>query len=295
MKRIILLIFFCVILLSGCGSEYKKPLELTTNLWVGYAPLMYAKETGMLDGTDIRINIVSSLGESTKMFDFGLIDGFTSTQQEVNEVRGAKDALPVILIDRSYGADAVVSKLSEKQLTDDKNARLDVFYEKNTINDVLLKFVMAKPYMKNRHTKPILHDLNQDEILHYDMQNINPVIVSYEPYITKFNRKGYHRLIGSQDDGVYIYDALYVKRNAYIRHKKDLRVLNRAFRRSVAVLERDPRGFYEKIKYYMQGQSYFDFMRSVSMIRWIEPGNDRNCIIREMKRSGMDTGEIILD
>lgn len=295
MKRIIILIILCVILLSGCGSDYKRPLELTTNLWVGYAPLMYAKETGMLDGADIRINIVSSLGESTKMFDFGLIDGFTSTQEEVKGVRGSKDALPVILIDRSYGADAVVSKLTGKQLAEDKGAPLDIFYEKGTINDVLLKYVMDQPYMKGRLKKPVIHDLNQDEILSYDMKGVNSVIVSYEPYISKFSKEGYSRLIGSEDDGVYIYDALYVKRTEYLKHKNDLRVLNNAFRRAVAVLRSDPKGFYEKIKYYMQGQSYADFVRSVGMVRWIEPGIDRDNIIREMKRSGMDTGEIILD
>lgn len=295
MKRLMIMMISAFMLLSGCKSEMEKPIEITTNLWVGFSPLIYAKVTGLLDNTNIRLNIVSSLGESAKLFNSGLIDGFTATQAEALAVRNMSDATPVILIDRSYGADAVVSSLSDQELDKKHNARIDVFYEKGTVNDTLLEYLNRKSFMRHNGNKIILHNYNQDEIWKYDMSGLNSIIITYDPYVTNFSKKGYHQLINSRDDGIFIYDALYVKQASAEKYRKNLIVLNTAIKTSIKVLKEHPRQFYNTIKNYLRGQSYEEFMHSISMIKWIDGTKDSHYIIDDMNRLGMNTKELIGD
>lgn len=295
MKRLLIILLIAFFAISGCGKKIDKPLELTTNLWTGFVPLIYAKETGMLDGLNIRLNVLSSLGESTKMFDSGLIDGFTGTQKEWMSARNMRNAVPVILIDRSFGADAVVSSMSEEQLDKARNVRLDVFYETGTINDILLSYLRQKKYMRINGNKILFHSYNQDEIWNYDMKGMNVIIVSYEPYLSRFLKRGFHSLINSKDNGIFIYDALFVKKSSLEGYGDDIVLLHKAMKRSIKVLNEHPREFYNRIHSYLQGQSYEEFIRSLGMIRWIDMSGDRNAIINDMNKVGMDTGELLRD
>ncbi len=71
MKKIIILCFSILLLFTSCSSKYDERLKVSTTNWIGYLPLIYAKEKGWLKELNIKLLTVSSLAENMYLYKAG--------------------------------------------------------------------------------------------------------------------------------------------------------------------------------------------------------------------------------
>eukprot|EP01156_Anaeramoeba_ignava_P007714 Anaeramoba_ignava/a353395_7.p1 GENE.a353395_7~~a353395_7.p1 ORF type:complete len:243 (+),score=27.16 a353395_7:238-966(+) len=151
--------------LAGCTSQVKeeKKIQFVVSNWIGYSPLLYAYEKGMLDDMNIELIITNSLQSSLLMFKKNSYEGIASTQRElciINNKSVDKDVfMPLYIFDRSYGGDAILSNIPKNKLFDEKFEYINIFLEKESINELL--FEGLKKLKEWDDTQFKLHNINQ--------------------------------------------------------------------------------------------------------------------------------------
>lgn len=97
--------------LAACGKPPRAPFRVGINPWVGYDPLVLARERGLLDPGEVQIVELASNSECARALRNGLLEAATQTLDEA--LRLADDGVPirlVALLDVSNGADAVLAR-----------------------------------------------------------------------------------------------------------------------------------------------------------------------------------------
>lgn len=289
-----ILYFLMILSLSGCVQKKDEPLVITTNLWVGFTPIIYAEQTGMLKNCNIKLHIVSSLGESYRLYDSGLVSGFTGTQAEASRAKN-RDLYPVVLFDISYGADNVVSTMSQAELKNSGDREITVYYEMNTVNEIMLKYLYEHGYLKENSGKVILKNMNQDQMANMDFGDTDSVIITYDPYTSKYMKDGLNLIVSSRHEDILIMDALFLKKDMINRYKKDIKILRDSSRQALRVLNENPEKFYGVIKDYLKDQRYNEFIESTHGIKWIMEEKGDSKVILMMKNHNIPTSELLLD
>lgn len=98
-----------------------SPFRIAFNTWVGYSPLVIAREKGFLReaGIDAKISILEGIGEKNSALIRGDIDGVGHTADSaVTSVASGVDGQIVFVFDRSLGADGILAKKSIRSIAD---------------------------------------------------------------------------------------------------------------------------------------------------------------------------------
>ena len=282
------------LLISGCSvgekSQNSRILKIAVNPWVGYTPLMYLDRKGRLKELGIELVFVGSLGENANLLSNHLVDGFAATQYEyLNYKDELDDIVPVFTIDRSAGADKILSNLSVEALKKEKRP-IEVYLEFGSVNEDLFRAFVKKYGLQDKKF-----------LFHHDPQTVikqikadpkrRVIVVSYEPYASLLEQNGIHEIASTADLDILIIDALFLEREKVLRCKERLKRLKTAFWEAKEVLDRDPRGFYRTVEPYIKGQSYEDFLKSCHGIRWLsEPDAQTKAAL---ERQGIDTSWLL--
>lgn len=271
MKKITaFVLLFVGLILASCSHSGQKPIVISTNAWVGYSPLFYAREMGWLKESKIELISVVSLGESMHLYDAGASDVFTGTQHEFEKQREQyPDLIPIILFDRSNGGDAVMSNRSIEELCRSKEA-IDVYMEIDSVNEELMNYFVAKYGISKSRLK--LHNRVQDEIqLMTNTPSAGAVlIVTYDPYNMTLEKNGFSEVASTRDNNdLFVVDAMYARSSLYYANKKQFEKLNAVMARSIDALKKDPRGYYTKVKPYLDNPTYEEFVHMLQNIEWI--------------------------
>jgi NitT/TauT family transport system substrate-binding protein len=119
-----------VVLLGGCSRPAPttaKPFKVAFNTWIGYSPLLLAKEKGFLkeEGIDVEISMLEGVGEKNAALIKGTVDavGHTADAAVVSAASGV-DGEIVFVFDQSWGADGLVTKKSVQSIKDLKGQRI---------------------------------------------------------------------------------------------------------------------------------------------------------------------------
>lgn len=255
------LFLILVLALGGCSDRSRKPLAVSCNAWIGYTPFLYMHEAGWLTDRPVRIVPVVSLLESVKLMESGVVDAIGGTQQEFRHLRRTMTVTPQMLLDRSLGADAVFANRPANAL----DARgVDVYLEVGSVNELLLDLFVRKFDLNASNWRKVNKD--QFDISRLPMQQTPTVIVTYEPYLEDVERNGYVQVASSNDPELFIVDMLIARQGV---DPDAVALLRTLYARAVDVLLRDPRGYYERIKGYLDGQSYGDFTAGLAHVAWL--------------------------
>ena len=99
-----------VFLLSACQAPPPPPLMVGMNSWIGYDPLVLARDRDLIDRAQIKVVELSSSSETLRSFRNGLIDAAALTLDEALRLREAgMDVRVVAVLDVSAGGDMVVA------------------------------------------------------------------------------------------------------------------------------------------------------------------------------------------
>ena len=103
----------CVGALTGlmaCSEPPQPPLVVGLNTWVGYDPLVLARDRGLADARQVKVVELISSAEALRHLRNGLLDAAGLTMDEaLRLVDSGFDVRIVALLDTSAGADVVVA------------------------------------------------------------------------------------------------------------------------------------------------------------------------------------------
>lgn len=298
MKKIgYFLLFMFVLAGSGWGiwkifqSSQKEEIRISTNPWIGFTPFIYAQEKGWLEKTPFKFVWLIDLSENARLFEKGFSEGFTATQYELMRIENKEDLTAIFLIDRSYGADAILSNRT-LQVLRQTNEKINVYLEMGSFNESMFSAFIAE------------NDLNKEKFVFFDISQKNMeamtksdkpiIVVTYEPYLSKIKASGLNVIASTRTlKTFYAVDALFARRTSFEANPEAYQELKHIFKRALAQMRKDPKEFYVTIAGYLEGGSYEDFLASSHQIQWLE--NEIPPVFMEtLKKQNIPTDKLLL-
>lgn len=276
---------------TGCFDFQKEDyaIDIALSNWTGYLPLAYAYEKGKLKDLGINIIPTSSLSASLNLIGRDAVDGFCATQREYKLIKSIHvDITPIILLDKSYGGDKILSNMTKDELYSLKKGEIDAHMEFDSANYLLFE------YFKNfRDWEKVNFTIkNNTQSFISQMPISNPsIIVTYEPYATTLLRRGFHLIESTKNDKILIMDAVFVKKKSFEKNKEIYKKLKIAVDESIEELKTHPKAFYDVIKIYTDGQSFDDFNATLQDVKWMNKNKDS--VLEQLKKENIETGDFL--
>jgi NitT/TauT family transport system substrate-binding protein len=107
--------------------QQSAPFRIGFNTWLGYSPLIIAREKGFLRrrGLDVQVTFLEGIGEKNAALLRGDIDGVGHTADSaVTSASAGVDGQIVYIFDQSYGADGILASRSIANIADLRGRRV---------------------------------------------------------------------------------------------------------------------------------------------------------------------------
>ncbi len=194
--------------LAACGEAVVPPLTVGMNPWVGYDPLVLARDRGLTDAKQLRVVELPSSSETLRHLRNGLLDAATLTLDETLRLADSGiDVRILALLDASTGGDVVMAapRIASVQML--KNEFVAV--EDSTVGALLLYRMLQKAGMTRADVKVT----NLEVAQHLTALESGQVAaaVSFEPLAGAMAAAGYRRLFDSREIPGEILDVLVVR------------------------------------------------------------------------------------
>jgi NitT/TauT family transport system substrate-binding protein len=294
-KTYIFLLLVVAIIVIGVGSFYysrpeEKSIKISSNPWVGFTPFIYAQEKGWLDKTPFQFLWQVDLSDNSRLYERGFTQGFTATQYELLHFKNYTHIKPVFLIDRSYGADVILSNRSLDDLKkSDEN--VTVYLELGSLNEDFFDAFIQENKLKR--LKFTFVNSSQKRMLTLSTSENPMILISYDPYVSEFLKKGYLQVASTRTiKSFFAIDALFVDEEVVNGREKAYGELLSIFNRALKALKENPQEYYNTIKGYLEGQSYEDFMLSTTQIQWLNSGTHKD-IQMQLQTQHISTQKLI--
>lgn len=289
MIRIVLLFVFLLFMLGCESTSPNRPMSVSTNLWIGYSPLYYAEKKGWLRKNNIKLIRTVSLGESLQTFGNNSSDMCCATQYEIEQIDKANtESGSVILLDRSNGGDYILANRSIDELKLEK--KIDVYLETESVNTILLQYFMIKYSLKPSQ----INIINSPQILNSQlkMKRNATLIITYDPFNIKLQKKGYREIASTKDRDLLVIDAIYTSHKTEKIFHKEIDRLNVLIYNSLKALQENPLEYFETINSYFAYSDYVEFQNALASIEWIY--SDHTIVIKKREEhSGLKIPKLI--
>ncbi|MCT7595857.1 hypothetical protein N5U28_11570 [Aliarcobacter butzleri] len=291
MIRVILISLISIIFLTSCVNDKKDKLRVVTSNWIGYTPLFYAREKGLLDKLNIQLLSVVSLSESLHTYKSKHAHIFLGTQYEYEEAfKRDNQVVPIMLLNKSDGGDVVMLNLTLEEIKKE-DKQIDVFLELSSVNSLVFDDFITKHNIKNKN----FNYVNKDQSFIAQQKEFkNPtIVISYNPYTITLEKNGLKTLETTKDNiEILIVDAMFTTNDILIKYKDELKELKKIIDIAIDDLEKDEKAYYDLIKDYLYDTSFEEFQQSLSNIKWINKNIDQN-ILDSLKEHNFPTKELL--
>jgi len=271
MKKYIL---YILIVFFFLGCEEKKEIKLAVNSWIGYVPLFYANEKGWLQKSGIKLIKTNSLGESVSLYKNGFVDGLASTQYEYLQI--STKVKPIILLDKSFGGDMILSNKSIDKLVVSKD--ITAYLEIGSVNFLLLNYFLKSHNISMNNINLISSNQKQLVQMLSDYNN-DIIVVTYSPYDVNFKKLGFKVVASTKTDkNLLIIDALFIDKKfdskKFISLKKYVDI-------AIKEIQTNPKSVFKVIRSYYPNYTYNEFKKALKNIKWIN--NPDRELLEELK------------
>ena len=220
MRQFVILLVIIVVMLTIQitikSRQMQRPLSVVTNYWVGYEPLYVAREFGAYNPRHIKLIEQQNLGDVVSAFKNRLVDAAAVRLHEALILSTTQDDFSIVLIfDFSNGADAIVAHKSITSVAELQNKRIGL--EPNGISRYLFHSACELNSLKMEKVESVRASV--DEHLELLENKSVDAVVAYEPFVTQFERLGYHKIFTSKEIPFEIVDVLIV-RDSLLKEKK---------------------------------------------------------------------------
>lgn len=275
-------IIIVAMMLAASGFFYylshsdERQIHISSNPWVGFTPFIYAQEKGWLEKTPFRFMWLVDLSENARLYERGFTEGFTATQYELFHFKEHSHIKPVFLIDRSAGADAILSNRPLKTFRT-LHEPVTVYLEMGSMNEDFFNAFVRENGLQN--VRFVLINTSQTSITRMSPAGPPMMAISYAPYVSELTKKGFAAIASTETmKSFFVIDALYVDERSIVGRESEYRRLKEIFDRALEKFRTDPREYYETIRGYLEGQSYEEFMETTGQIEWLDRSVNPNVI-----------------
>ncbi len=192
-------------LLAGCTPAPSEPTKVGVNPWVGYDPLVLARERGLLNPQEVQVVELASASESKRAMRSGLLDAATLTLDEAIRLADGGLAVQVVaVLDVSHGADALLVRPGISSLAELRGQRLA--FEDTSLGNLMLDAVLDAAQLTHAEVSAFHVEASQ----HVDVLNSGraDAVITYEPMKSLLQSKGMVPLFDSTDLPGRILDVL---------------------------------------------------------------------------------------
>lgn len=290
MKNLLAVVVILLVSAMGfLGYRYvhklnQPEIRISSNPWVGFTPFIYAQEQGWLKDTPFRFNWLVGLSENRRLYEGGFTQGFTATQYELLHFKDPRQFETVFLIDRSDGADALLSNRSLTALRAE-SAPIKVYLERGSLQrDMFHAFI--KENALTGHTFQLINSV-QNSMLLLKPSAEPMILISYAPYLTQLHDHGFETIASTRSlKSFAAVDGLFVNRRVYEDNKPNFSKLKAIFDRSLAVFKANPKAYYESVRGYLEGETFEQFMASTRDVVWLN-GHVDHKILDHLRAQGV--------
>lgn len=272
------------------GRSGDRQIRISTNPWVGFTPFIYAQEKGWLEKTPFRFLWLVDLTENARLYDRKFTQGFTATQFELLHFKDYSHLKPIFLIDRSAGADAILSNIS---LTELRKApgNVTVYLELGSMNEDFFS-AFIKEYQLS-HLKFEFTNSSQKAISQLTTHGSPIIVVSYAPYVSDLIARGFFNIASTKTiQSFFVIDALFMDERFVVGREDEYRQLKVIFERALDQFKTDPHAYYQTINGYLEGQSYDEFMATTAQIAWLTKG-DQTPYLQQLQAQSISTNRLL--
>lgn len=258
------------LILTGCSEEKKEaPLVISTDTWIGLSPLYYAHAMGWLKEANIEFLQATSIEENLQLYESHASDVVTGTVHEYGRLKKKNpDIIPIIVYDRSYGGDVILSNQTPQQLKIAKK-KIEVYVELDTVGEDMLNYFLEEHNISKERFN--IYNRSQNEIVTLDGRILSaPVIaVTYNPHDTILKEHGFKEIASSKNNQYLIIDSFMATSTVVKRHSQQIKQLKAIMDKAVASYEYNPKSFYAIVKPYLGYPSYEEFEAMRKNVQWI--------------------------
>lgn len=225
--------------LAGCGEPPRPPLTVGINTWVGYDPLVLARDRGMTDRQTIKVVELISSAEALRHLRNGLLDAAALTLDETLRLaESGFDVRIVALLDTSNGADVVLAAPQVRSLPDLRGRAIAV--EEASVGTLMLERTLQRAGL----TRADVTVVKMESTQHLTALRSGRVMaaVSYAPIEGGIRRAGYRRIFDSSQMPGEILDVLVVRGDVLRQRPAAVDALLSAWGAGLSVLRLDAGG-----------------------------------------------------
>jgi NitT/TauT family transport system substrate-binding protein len=174
---------------SASGSSSGNTISMGIEPWIGYAPWYIAQKEGYFAKYGLTVNIVNFEEDADR--NSALVAGRTDvsnidTGRTIQFAANHSPTVPLLLVDDSNGADAIMS--SKSISTPSQLKGQTVAYEYGTTSDLLLHYYLLQHHMSFNSIKSTnVPAADAGTLL---IAGKNKVVVTYQPYISEATSRG---------------------------------------------------------------------------------------------------------
>lgn len=224
-------------LLVACHSVQPAPLALGLNAWVGYDPLVLARERGVIDTRAVKVIELSSGSETMRLFRNRLLHAAALTLDEALRLADEGfDPRVVAVLSASVGADVVMAVPQVRNLAGLRGRTVAV--EGTTVGALMLQRLLQAAGLKTGDVKIVNVEATQHlELLRGGRAE---VAISYEPLAGALREAGMVSLFDSWQMPGDIVDVLVVHADVLESSPDQVQAMLAGWQLGLAALQESP-------------------------------------------------------
>ncbi len=224
-------------LLVACQPVPAAPLTLGLNAWVGYDPLVLARERGLIDTRAVKVIELSSSSETLRHFRNRLLDAAALTLDEALRLADEGfDPRVVAVLSASAGADVVMAVPEVRDLAGLRGRTVAV--EATTVGALMLQRLLQAARLQPGDVKVINVEATQHLALLRGGRA--QVSVSYEPLAGALREAGMVSIFDSRQMPGDIVDVLLVHADVLQSRPEQVQAMVAGWQRGQAAVEQAP-------------------------------------------------------
>lgn len=223
----------------ACSEPARPPLVVGINTWVGYDPLVLARDRGLADARQVKVVELISSAEALRHLRNGLLDAAGLTMDEaLRLVDSGFDARIVALLDTSAGADLVLAAPHITSLQKLRGEHIAV--EDATVGTLVLERLLRKAHLRREEVTVVRMDATQHQTAL--LSDRVAAAVSYAPIAGPIQALGYRAIFDSRQMPGEIVDVLVVRSEVLRQRPQAVDALLAAWAAGLNVMRLDPGG-----------------------------------------------------
>lgn len=232
-----LLLIALASLLAACDTPPEEPLRVGINPWIGYDPLVLARERRLFPSADLGVVELETSGESIRQLRNGLIDAAGLTLPEVMELAASGvDVRVVAVLSLSRGADAVVARAGLSKPEQLRGTRLGM--EDSALAAIMLQRLLEAGGLRRDEVRPVVIPAIEHETAM--TQGSVDAVITFEPVISRLASAGFEVVLDSADMPGEVIDVLAVRAEMLADRPRQVQALLDAFEQGRRALLADP-------------------------------------------------------